>query len=221
MKFRQSNKTKTKKHTMKTLMLLMGCLAIVAMLIPLALAITNAAPHAKSIRQLRRALGFPVNVCTNALGDGVHESGILSKRADATHSYRYLLVKTGTDADHVAVNGASDKPLGLCADTPEAAEDPANVHLLGAVKGTQLCVASEAITAGSDLYTAASGKVQNEPTSAGTYYRIGRAVTASGADLDVIEFEPCLPQLVKIVANGSTLAQTQAAMSGGAIVIVL
>ena len=79
----------------------------------------------------------------------------------------------------------------------------------------------EAIAKDADVYTAASGKVQDEPASAGTYYLVGRAATACTGDGDTFEVIPCLPQLTKVIANGSTLGQTQAAMVNGAVVIVL
>lgn len=157
---------------MKTLKLLLGCLIAAAFSTGLA------GPPSRRLR-------------LNGLTDGVHESGVLGHLlADAAHADRYLLVKTGSDANHVAVSGASDKPLGLCLDEPSAAEDPAAVRLLGCGKGTVRMVGAEAIAAGADVYGAASGKVQDEPAVAGTYYRVGRAVTACTGDGDKFEVEP-------------------------------
>ena len=81
-------------------------------------------------------------------------------------------------------------------------------------------VANETITAGEDVYSGTDGRVQDLPAVAGTYWKVGRSVTASTADLE-IEVEPCTPRKVVIIANGSTLAQTQAAMLGDNTVIVL
>jgi len=189
---------------MKTLKLILGCLISAAFSLGLA-----AAPPARRLR-------------VNALTDGAHGSGILgSLYADAALTTRYLLVTTGSDASHFAACGADDMPLGPCLDEPSAAEELASVALLGAVKGTVKMVGSEAIAKDADVYTAASGKVQDEPAVAGTYYRVGRAATACTGDGDTFEVIPSLPQLVNIVANASSLAQTQAAMVDGAIVIVL
>lgn len=158
----------------------------------------------------------------NGLTDGTHADGKLGHLlADAALSTRYLLVKTGSDANHFAVSGASDKPLGVCLDEPAAAEDPATVQLLGAGKGTVKMVGSEAIAAGADVYAAANGKVQDQPAGAGSYWKVGRAVTACTGDADTFEVAPCQPQAVNIVANGASLGTTQAAMVSGAIVIVL
>ncbi len=124
----------------------------------------------------------------------------MSKAADAAISTRFLLVKPGSDADHVAVNGAGDKPSGVCTDEADAAEDLVNVASLNATDETRKLVASEAIAHGADLYTAASGKVQDEPAVAGTYYRIGKARQAASADGDVIEAETHSPIKVVVIA---------------------
>lgn len=203
---------------MKSLMIL-GCLLFAAVLV-MALAASTTSP---SLRQIRRACGLHVGIMRiNALTDGIHADGKIGHLlADAALTTRYLLVKTGSDAGHFAACGAGDKPLGPCLDEPAAAEDPATIALLGAVKGTVLMIGSEAIAAGVNVYTAAAGQTQNEPAVAGTYYLVGQSVTAcAGAGLP-FEVAPCLPQLTKVIANASTLAQTQAAMVNGAVVIVL
>lgn len=153
-----------------------------------------------------------VLVLANSVAEKTHINR-LSKLADAAHSYRYLLVKTGSDADHIAVNGAGDLPLGVCSDTPEAAEDVAAVDLFAATGETRLMVASEAIAAGAYVFTAAAGKVQDEPAVAGTYYLVGRARTAAGADLDVIEVESCLPIKLTVLA---ALTSTDGTAAGAA-----
>ena len=143
---------------------------------------------------LARAFGhrldrYPV-LCN--IAEGTHEDSV-TKLADAAITTRHLLVKQGSDADHIAVCGANDDPSGVCDDEPSAAEKEANVNLLGVIHRTVLMVASEAITAGERVFTAASGKVQDEPTDPGTYYCVGRAMTAASADGDEIEVEPCFP----------------------------
>ncbi len=207
-----------------TLMLL-GCLILAALIAAVAPSIVTKWGNTNwsSLRSVRRAFGLHTGLARiNALTDGTHATGRIGHLlADAALTTRYLLVKTGSDATHFAVSGAADKPLGVCIDEPSAAEEPATIAFLGAFSGTIRMVGSEAIAAGADVYAAASGKVQDEPGVAGTYYRVGRAVTACGADGEAFEVTPCLPQLVRVIANASTLSQTQAAMAGGAIVIVL
>jgi len=124
------------------------------------------------------------------IAEGTHE-GSITKLVDAALTTRYLLVKFGTDVDHIAANGASDRPLGICTDEAAAAEDPVNVNLLGSAKETQKVVASEAIAYDVDVFTAASGKVQTEPVVAGTYYKVGRSMQAASTDGDVMEIDPC------------------------------
>lgn len=202
---------------MKTLTIL-GCLFFAAVI----LAALAASFQMPSLRSVRRAFGYPAGqLALNALGDGIHLDGVLAKKADAALTVRHYLVKVGSDADHVAViAAASDEPLGVCIDEAEAAEDPVSVKLLGACKGTVLMVANETITAGEDVYSGTDGRVQDLPASVGTYWKVGRSVTASTADLE-IEVEPCTPRKVVVIANGSTLAQTQAVMLGANDVIVL
>lgn len=160
------------------------------LLIPLILAVLFI-----GLWQLRQP---PVLVGWN-IAEGTHEEGV-TKLTDAALTARFLLVKPGSDADHIAVNGAADKPLGVCTDEAAAAEEYVNVANLNATDETRKMVASEAIDAGEDIYTAASGKVQDEPASAGTYYRIGRARTAAGTDGDIIEVEPHAPVKVVVIA---------------------
>ena len=135
----------------------------------------------------RNSLTFLANVA-----EGTHENA-LTRLADAALTTRFLLVKIGSDAAHVAVCGVGDIPLGIATDEPAAAEDPVNVELLGVGERTLLGVASAAITAGDLLVAAASGKLRTLPTSAGTYYIMGRALGAAGADGDTIEFVPSFP----------------------------
>lgn len=127
------------------------------------------------------------------LGTSQH-AGNITKKADAALSTRYLLVKIGSDAAHVAVNGAADIAIGVCTDEPAAAEDLCNVALLGSSQAMTLpMVASAAIAAGDMVVSAASGKIRTLPVAAGTYYIIGRALEAAGADGDVIEIDPSFP----------------------------
>ncbi len=205
---------------MKSLMIL-GCLFFAALLVG-ALVASSSSVKLPSLRAMKRAFGYTAGqLAVNALGDGIRPDGILSKKADAALTVKHYLVKTGSDADHVAViAAASDEPLGVCTDEATAAEDAVSVKLLGACQGTVLMVANETITAGEDVYSGADGRVQDLPAVAGTYWKVGRSVTASTADLE-IEVEPCLPRKVVIIANGSTLAQTQAVMLGANDVIVL
>jgi hypothetical protein len=181
-----------------------------------------AAHFAPSLHQLTNAMRKNTRIhAYNALGDGTHPAGKLSLLTDAAITTRHLLGKRGSDASHVAViSSASDEPLGVIFDEAAAAESLVGVQLLGCAPETVLMVAQGTIDADADVYSHSNGKVTTAPTSAGTYWKVGKARSASTAGL-LIEVEPITPQKVVVVANGSTLSQTQAAMTGGAIVIVL
>ena len=129
--------------------------------------------------------------CFANTGEQTHE-GAVTRLTDAAITTRNLLYKDGSDDDHIAVCGASDIPLGTVDDEADAAEELVALKLLG-TGGTRKMVASEAITVGEHVYTAASGKVSDLSASAGTYYRVGVALTAASADGDVIEVMTSVP----------------------------
>lgn len=110
---------------------------------------------------------------------------------DAAVTARHLLWKKGAGDNTVALNGAADCPLGTIDNTETGTDEGQSILLLG--KGpTKKMVASEAITAGEQVFTAASGKVQDTPTGA-TVYLLGTALTAADADGDIIEVQDCVP----------------------------
>lgn len=134
------------------------------------------------------------------IGEGFYP-GKKPYKTDAAITTRFLLGKAGSDVAHVAVCGAGDKPLGIISDEAVAAEDLVNVDLLGTTHETKIGIASEAISVGDDLYTAADGKLQGEPATAGTFYRVGNAISAAALDGDRVEFDPCAPVKVVVVAE--------------------
>jgi hypothetical protein len=131
------------------------------------------------------------------IADGTH-AGSLTKKATAAITTRNLLVKFGATADLLAVNGVADEPLGPCVDEA-GINDPATIRLLGIYPETVIMVGVEAVAAGADVYTAASGKVQDLPTANGTYWKVGKALTACTGDNDAFEVAHCTP--VKLVIN--------------------
>jgi len=102
-----------------------------------------------------------------------------TKYADAAHASRHLLVKIGSDDDHVAVNGVADYPYGLTDDQPAAAGDAINVQFLGS-GGTKRLIATGALADNVDVYTAANGQVQGLPSgTVAAIYLIGRTKGAA------------------------------------------
>lgn len=125
------------------------------------------------------------------VGERTHRETI-TKKADAAIA-RYLLVKFGTDADHFAVAGATDQPIGATGDETAAAEDLCVINLLGTYPGGVKLTANAAITVGAAVFSAAGGKVTPLASSiAGSRY-VGIALTATAADGDLLEVATILP----------------------------
>lgn len=150
---------------------------------------------------------------------GTHE--VLSRRADAAHTYTHLLVKTGSDNFHAAVAGAADFPIGSTTDSPAAAEDIFNVDPLTHNNKTRRLRCATALAADIDIYAAANGFVQGEPGTAGTYWLIGRSVALAVQEASsnyVIEVATHRPIKVKVVATPSTVADVAAGLASPALV---
>ncbi len=121
---------------------------------------------------------------------GTHDRSI-GRNTDAAITTRHLLFKKGSDADHIALAGAADVPLGTVDDEASAAEKRVAIQLLG--RGpTKRMVALAAIGAGVRVYSAAGGKVQVAPSGA-TVSLVGISVTAATSADDVIEVNDCVP----------------------------
>ena len=123
--------------------------------------------------------------------------------ADNAFTSRYLLAKPGSTALAIDVSDGTVAPLGIVEDETPSDGDltyPLNVALLGAVIGTRRAVASAAIAANATLVADAGGKVKTLPVAAGTYYVVGKAFGAAGADGDQIQFIPTLPYKVVVAA---------------------
>jgi hypothetical protein len=119
-----------------------------------------------------------------------HEASV-TRTNDAAVTARHLLWQQGSTDGGVAVCIATTCPLGTIDNTTAATGQRQSVLLLG--KGsTKKMVASEAITAGEQVFTAAGGKVQDTPTGA-TVYLVGTALTAATNDGDIIEVQDCTP----------------------------
>lgn len=123
------------------------------------------------------------------IAEGRHSTGNVTRLTDAALTTRYLVVKKGTDDSHVAVaNAQADVPIGVVTDEATAAEANVNVFLCGPGEGTVFMVAAGTIAVGDWLFVGAAGggKVSPVLAVAGTYFPIGRALTAGAAN-DLIE----------------------------------
>jgi hypothetical protein len=139
------------------------------------------------------------------IAQGTH-AGYLTVTAASAFTSKYLLAKADSTAGEVDVCGASDCPVGVATDDADEG-DPLAIKILGVSPQSILVTANGAIAAESYLYAAANGEVQSEPTAAGTYYLIGRALGAATAAGDHIEAETCVPvKLIVLAKPTSTVA---------------
>jgi len=169
--------------------------------------LTGRASGGLSSQRLRvRALRRPVFA---NIAQGTH-TGYVTLTAGTAFASKYLLAKADATAGEIDVCGVSDCPVGIATDEADIG-DPLAMKILGVSPQSALVTASAAINAGAYLYTAANGEVQAEPTVAGTYYLIGRAIgSASGAG-DIFEAETCVPvKLIVLAKPSSTVAAINA-----------
>lgn len=114
----------------------------------------------------------------------------ITRTNDVPLPTRHLLWQQGSTDGGVALAVAASIPLGTIDNTETATGVRQSVLLLG--KGpTKKMVANGAIAAGVRVFTAAGGKVS--PTHGATFYQVGIALTAAGADNDIIEVADCTP----------------------------
>ena len=132
------------------------------------------------------------------VADGTH-AGSITTTANAVFASKYLLAKADSTPGQVLVCGASDAPVGVATDEA-AVGDILALKLLATGAQTTRMVAAGAIAAEALLYTAANGQVQTEPATAGTYYLVGRSLTAATGAGDRLEVEPCLPVRLTVAA---------------------
>lgn len=163
----------------------------------IALAVFSVARHSRRAR--RGALVPAMNTLPANVGTSTNSRRY---RATAALATRHVFVKAGADDEHIAAIGAtSDKPVGVIDDEAEAAEDPINVQLPGAINRTVKVLAGAAIAAlNQDMYLTAAGKVVIKPTAAGTYWKVGRNLTLADAANDPVEVVLCEPRKLIVLA---------------------
>ena len=137
------------------------------------------------------------------IAEGVHGDGCITKKVDAVQALRNVLVKIGSDIDHVAVTtAATEIPLGVCDDEAAAIEDNINVQILGNKQGTILVRAHAAIGIGAFVVPAAAGRAQTIVGLTGvTTYIIGIALNAASNQDDLVEIAHCVP-VQRVIAGG-------------------
>jgi Uncharacterized conserved protein (DUF2190) len=140
------------------------------------------------------AFGRRAEFCNVA--EGLYRDGSTTAIADNAFASLYLVTKAGSDAAHTDVCGASDVPKGVCQDIL-AAGDTGKVLLLG--KGpTKIMQGSGAINADTFVVPDAAGQVKALPSSNGTYYVIGRTITACAGANEQVAVNDCFPFQVTV-----------------------
>lgn len=158
-------------------------LIMAIILIPLALGL---------IHSLRTAGTAGFDACNTG---GTHACGV-TRMAEVAFPIPHVLVRQGTADNEVLLGTAAARPIGTVADAV-LIDQPVGVYLLSGGGQTLQMIASEAITAGEDVFAAADGEVQDLPAGAGTYYRVGLALTAAASG-DLVEVMPCFPEPVVV-----------------------
>lgn len=144
---------------------------------------------------VRMILARPNKVEFANIGEGTFGDGKKSYIPDAATTSRYLLYKTGSDADHCVICGAGDDPLGPSDDQADAnrLDVPIAINILGATKGTVRVVTDGTVANGNYVKAGANGQVTVAVT---TNLSFGRAVIttdATSAAGDVITIIPMVP----------------------------
>lgn len=96
-----------------------------------------------------------------------------------------LLLKIGSDENHVAAAGASDSPIGISNSAATGAEQPVIVSTLN---GVLVGKASTAVTAGAVVEAAASGQIAPLGGGVGVHHIVGIALEAAGSPGDSLTF---------------------------------
>lgn len=185
-----------KTFTLIEIMLVVAIIAIVATL--LFFKKTNSVRRALYLGALkfRTAFAAPVQfrgVEFANIGEGTYEHGIRSYQPDASTTSRYLLYKRGSDADHCALCGAGDDPLGPSDDQADVNGPKIAIKLLGAIKGTVRVVTDGTVNDGDYVKCGANGLVTQAATTNLSFGRALISTDTSKAANDVITIIPSLP----------------------------
>jgi hypothetical protein len=127
------------------------------------------------------------------IGEGTYGHGKRSYLPDAATTSRYLLYKRGTDADHCAICGAADDPLGPSDDQAGSDGVPITINLLGAGHSTLRVVTDGTIADGDYVKCGATGKVTKASTTDLSFGRALISTDSSRADGDTITIIPMVP----------------------------
>lgn len=138
----------------------------------------------------------------HAANSGTHMQ--LTRFAEEAVGIRNLLFIQGTAANQVLIADGVARPIGIMPDTVDAdnlEDEPKAIELLGIAPRTLPMVASEAIGIDVDVFSVgAAGKIGVLPAAAGTYWKVGRSVTAGDGDGSAVEVAHHAPVAVVVEA---------------------
>lgn len=111
---------------------------------------------------------------------------------------RNALVKFDTTETTVLNCATTAIPIGI-ANAELASGDPGAIRVLGACPGTEIGIADAAIAKDALLAPGTTaGRIRTLPATTGTWWVVGKALTAAGAAADEFEFAPCAPYKVVV-----------------------
>ena len=139
--------------------------------------------------KIRRGRGLTRRLL-DAAGAGLEGLGVVTRLSSGALTEKFLLVKMGADANHVALCGAADPPIGVALALASAAEENIDVALLPGNLSTIKVVASAAIGFGALVEPAANGRVATLGIGAGTHHVVGRAMESAAGAGSVITIIP-------------------------------
>lgn len=121
-----------------------------------------------------------------------NHSGSMTALALEDIPAKFLLLKFSTDENLRKVLVASDNDRCFGVSLDEAIPgDPVAIQFLGGDRTLKMTAAT-AVRQGSFVFLAKDGRVQERPTKAGTYHRVGLALTSATAG-NLLEVLSCLP----------------------------
>ena len=151
--------------------------------------------------------------------------GKITLTADAAQTnQRFFLVKyssTTPQYNMAVTSSATDKPIGPCIDEPLQGFDGA-VILAGVEKTTTPGVSGTAIAVDDDVYSYGNGLITNAAgilalNAAGTYWKVGKALTPATAANQYVEVAWTDPRAVAVLAALTGTANTDLAALAAAV----
>ena len=141
---------------------------------------------------------------------------VFTRRADEALSHTPLRVRQTSDAFHVAICDVPSRPFGSTSDSPDNAEDILHVDPLNRTDSSRRLRCATALAADIDVYTAANGFVQAEPSTPGIYWLVGRTAALAvqeAAGLYTVQVVTQPPVRLTVAAAPGTVGNIATALA--------